>query len=151
MMLWQRSIATTSMLCPKLMSIPIAIQQAWTRAQNVISDVYNNCSNVDMHDICSLQYRNSGWLETRGNLRRFGSFIWKTGQAAQVCNLLTWYLVKTCSTPIANIYFIGRLVPPLQGSDILPENPGMEIYRIKTFANSVCYNWTTVTRTLQPK
>ena len=47
----------------------------------------------------------------------------------------------------ASIYFIGRL----KGSDILPENPGMEIYQIKTFANSVCYKWTTVIRTLQPK
>lgn len=25
------------------------------QGSNVISDVYNNCSNVDMHDICSLQ------------------------------------------------------------------------------------------------
>ena len=55
------------------------------------------------------------------------------------------FLFKTCSTPIANIYFIGRLMPPL------PENPGMEIYQIKTVANSVCYKWTTVIRTLEPK
>ena len=57
-------------------------------------------------------YRSPGCLETRGNLRHFGYFIWNIGQAAQICNFLPRYLVKTCSTPIANTYFIGRLVPP---------------------------------------
>ena len=64
---------------------------------------------------------------------------------------MTWYLAKTFPTPIAKIYYIGGLVTPLQGSDILPENPGMEIHQIKTFANSVCYTWNIAIRTLKPK
>ena len=69
------------------------------------------CS-LSMSTIIFSCYRNPGCLETQGNLRHFGYFIWNIGQASQVCNFLTRYLVKTCSTPIANIYFIGRLVPP---------------------------------------
>ena len=41
-------------------------------------------SRLSFKNLLTNLYRNSGWLETRGNLRRFGSFFWKTGQAAQV-------------------------------------------------------------------
>ena len=103
------------------------------------------------HDESKKTNWNVQYTVTRGDLSR--GVIWDVLVLLfeRQAKPLTWYLVQTSSTPIANTYFIGWLVAPLQGSDIFPENPGMEIYRIKTFANSVCYNWATVNKTLQPK